>query len=84
MYRLQQQTESSLELGNDRFSEGGEVDVLVLVVDVLGQFGDTFCVGLTLENLSFAFQELLQFFIVCDDTVVDNGESEGRVTPKVK
>lgn len=84
MHRLQQQTESTFELGNYGLSQGGEVDVFVLIVDVFGQLGDAFCVGLTFKDLTLTLQKCFQFLVVCDNTIVDNSESESRVTPRFK
>lgn len=81
MNGLQQKPESSLKLLNDGLCKSGEVNARVPLVDVLGELGDTFCVGFGLKNISLVFQEGLQFLVVCDDTVVDYREMELWVTP---
>lgn len=80
--RLQQQTESTLQLGNNSLGKRGEVDRRVLVVDVLCKLGDALGIGLTLKNHSPALQQSLQLLVVGDDAVVNDGEPRGGVTPR--
>jgi hypothetical protein len=81
---LHQQTESTLKLRNDGLSKSSEVDVGVLVVDVLGELRNALGVGLGLENISLALEKSLELLVVGDDTVVDDGETGGRVGPDEK
>ena len=55
---------------------GGRGQLLELLAgeDVLGQLGNGLSVGLGLETHALGLQEHAQFLVVCDDTVVDNGE----------
>lgn len=71
---LHEQAECSLKLLDDGLGQGGEVDAGVLIVDVLGELGNGLCVGLGLESEALALEQSLQFLVVGDDTVVDNGE----------
>jgi len=71
---LHQKTEGTLQLLDDGLDEAGEVEVGVLIEDVLGQLGNGLSVGLGLETHALGLQEHAQFLVVCDDTVVDNGE----------
>ena len=77
--RLEQQTESAFQLLDHRLGEDGELNVRVLVVQVLGQLGDTLGVGLGLEAEALALQQGLQFLVVGDDTIVNDGELPGGV-----
>jgi hypothetical protein len=79
--RLQQETESTLQLCDDRLCERSEVDRGVLVVDVLGELGDTLGVRLALENLALALEQGLQLLVVGNDTIVDDREPGSWVAP---
>ncbi len=46
----------------------------MLIVEVLGQLGDALGVCIGLEAETSSLQESLQFLVVGDDTVVDDGE----------
>ena len=76
MGRLDQQTESAFQLLNNGFGEGGEVDTWVCIVDEFGQLCDTFGIGFGLELEAFRLEDGLEFLVVGDDTVVDDGELE--------
>lgn len=71
---LHEKTEGALELLDDGLGQGGEVDAWVLIVDVLGELSDGLGIGLSLELEALALEEHLQLLVVCDDSVVDNGE----------
>jgi hypothetical protein len=79
--RLQEETESSLKLLDDSLDERGEAQVGVLRVDVLCEFGNGLGIGLGLELEALALKEGLKLLVVCDDTIVDNGELPGGVRP---
>lgn len=72
--RLHQKTESTLQLLDDGLGEGGEVDAWVLIVDVLGELGNSLSVGFGLEAETLRFEQYSQFLVVGDDTVVNDGE----------
>lgn len=72
--RLHEQTECALKLLDDGLGQSGEIDAWVLIVDILCELGNSFCVSLSLELETLALEESLQFLVVGDDAVVDNGE----------
>ena len=74
-----QKAKGTLELLDDGLGEDGELDVGMSVVDVFGELGNAFgvCSGLELETL--AFEQCLQFFVVGNDTIVNDGELPRRV-----
>lgn len=72
--RLEEETEGALELGDDSLCENWELDVRVLVEDVLCELGNSLCVRLGLKFEALSFEQNLQFLVVGDDTIVDNGE----------
>jgi len=74
VHRLEQQSKGALKLLNDCLGQDGEFNVWVLVVKVLGELGDALGIGLGLETEALALQERLQFLVVGDDTIVNNGE----------
>lgn len=78
---LEEKTESSLELLDDSLDERGEAQVRVLRVDVLCEFGNGLGIGLGLELEALALKEGLKLLVVCDDTIVDNGELPVGVRP---
>jgi hypothetical protein len=51
----------------------------MLRVDVLGELGNGLGVGLGLKLEALAFEEGLEFLVVGDDAVVDDGEFPIRV-----
>ena len=69
---LDEKTESTLEFLDDSLDQGGEAEVGVLRVNILGKLRDSFSVGLSLEFVALALEQSLQLLVVCDDTVVDN------------
>lgn len=71
---FEKETESTLEFLDEALGQVSEFDVWVEVVEVLCQFGDTFCVGFGLEAETLALEKGLEFLVISDDTVVDNGE----------
>jgi hypothetical protein len=79
--RLDEETEGALELLDDGLDERGEAELGVLAVDVLGELGNGLGIGLGLELVALALEENLQLLVVCDDTVVDDGELPGGVRP---
>lgn len=83
---LDEKTESALKLLNDSLDQRGEAEIRVLSVDVLGELCDCLSIGLGLELVALALEQSLQFLVVCDDTVVDDGElpvGVGPVWPRV-
>ena len=54
VYRLQQETKSTLELLDDRLSKDREINVWVLIVDVFGELRNGLSIGLGLELETFA------------------------------
>ena len=81
MDRLHQKAESALELLNDGFGKDGEVNIWVLVEQEFGKLGDAFSVGVGLESKALGFEEGLQFFVVGDDTIVNDSELPLGVRP---
>lgn len=75
--RLEQETEGSLKFLDDGFGKDEEFNIGRIVIDVLGKFGNAFCVRLRLELEALAFEKDFEFFIVCDDAIVDNRELPG-------
>lgn len=71
---LDQQTVGALELGDDGLGQVDKVEVGVLVVDVLCQLGNALGVGLGLKLVALGLQKRLKLLVVCDDSIVDNGE----------
>jgi hypothetical protein len=78
---LDEETEGTLELLNDRLDERWEAQIWVLSVDVLCELGDGLSVGLGLELETLALEEDLEFLVICDDTIVDDGELPVGVGP---
>ena len=72
--RLEEETESALQLLDDCLGKGGEVNGWVFIVDVFGKLCDGLSVGLGLEAESLGLEESSQFLVVGDDTVVDNSK----------
>lgn len=72
--RLHQQAKCTLELLDDGLCQDCEFNVGVLVIKVLGQFGNALGIGLGLESETLGLQQSLQFLIVGDDTIVNNRE----------
>ena len=64
------------QLLDDRLDESGEVRLAALgrVVEVLAEHGDGLGVGLGLKLVTALRQHKLEFAVVCDDAVVDDGE----------
>lgn len=81
VYRLQEQTVGALKLLDDRLGERDEVNVWVRIVDVLGELRNGFGVRLGLESKALALEERLEFLVVCDDAVVDDGELPIGIRP---
>jgi hypothetical protein len=79
--RLDQKTESSLELLDDGLDKSGEAQVWVLAIDVLCELRDGLSVGLRLELVALALEQDLELLVVCDDTVMDDGELPVGVGP---
>lgn len=71
---LDQQTVSTLKLVDDGLRKVDKAQGGVLVVDVLGELGNTFRIGLGLESQALGLEEGLELLVVGDDTVVDDGE----------
>jgi hypothetical protein len=79
--RLDQKTESSLELFDDGLDESGEAQFRVLAINVLCELRDGLSVRLGLELVALALEEDLELLVVCDDTIVDDGELPVGVGP---
>ena len=76
---LDQQSVSTLKLLDDSLGKVGEANVGVLVVEVLGQLGNALSIGLGLESEALALEQSLEFLVVGNNTIVDNGEFPRRV-----
>jgi hypothetical protein len=74
-----EETESALKFLDDGFSESGEVDVWMRVVEELGEFGNALCVCVTFESEALAFEESPEFLVVCDYAVVNHCEFPLRI-----
>jgi len=72
--RLEEETEGTVELLDDSLGEGREFQIRLSIVNVFCELGYGFGVGVGLEAETLGFEESLQFLIVCDDAIVDNGE----------
>lgn len=79
MHRLEQQTEGTFKFLDDRLGQDCEFNVGMLVIEVLGKLGNAFGIGLGLKAESLALKQGLQFLVVRDDTVVDDGELPSRI-----
>lgn len=79
--RLEEQAESALELLDDGLDQAGEAQVRVLGVDVLCELGNSLCVGLRLKLEALALEQDLELLVVCDDSIVDDGELPVGVGP---
>ena len=78
---LEEKTKGTLELLDDGLDERGEAQVGVLGVDVLCELGNSLGVGLRLELEALALEQRLELLVVCDDTIVDDGELPVGVGP---
>lgn len=78
---LDQKTKGTLELLDDGLDERGEAQVWVLAVDVLCELGNSLGVGLCLELEALALEQNLEFLVICDDAIVDDGELPVGVGP---
>lgn len=76
---LDQQTESTLQLLNNGLGQDSELNIGVLVVEVLGKLRNALGIGLSLETETLALQKGLQFLVVGDNTVVDDGKLPGGI-----
>lgn len=79
--RLDEQTKGTLELLDDSLDERGEAQVWVLGPDVLCELGNGLGVRLRLELEALALEQRLELLVVCDDSVVDDGELPVGVGP---
>lgn len=77
--RLDEQTVSTLKLGNDGLGQIDEVNTGVEVVQVLGQLRNALGIRLGLELEALGAQQGLELLVVGDDTIVDNREFPSRV-----
>ena len=80
---LEEKTKGTLELLDDGLDERREAQVGVLAVDVLCELGNGLGVGLSLELEALALEQGLELLVVCDDSIVDDGELPVRVGPAV-
>src|SRR5277367_1690521 len=81
MYRLEQETEGTLQLFDHRFCKDHEFDVWMLVVEEFSKLGNAFSVGIGFEFETLCLQKCSELFIVGDDTVVDHAELPIGVRP---
>lgn len=79
---LQQKTESALKLLDDGLCKDGEINVRMLVVNVLGELCNRLSIGVGLELEAPGLQEGFQFFVVGDDTIVNNSKLPVGVRPR--
>lgn len=77
--RLEQKTKGPLKFFDDRFREYKEFNVWVLIVEVFGKLGDAFCVCLRLELETLALEKDLQFLVVGDDAIMNDGKFPARI-----
>ena len=82
MHGLDQQSKGALQLLNDGLGQDSELNIRMLVVQVLGQFGNALCVGLRLEAEPLALQKGLQLLVVGDNAVVDDREFPRGIRPE--
>lgn len=71
---LEEQTKSALELFDHSFGQSCKINVWVRIVEVFGEFGNAFSISVSFESEAFTFEEGLEFFVVGDNTVVNNSE----------
>lgn len=76
---LDQQTKSTLQLLNNGLGQDSELNIGVLVVEVLGKLRNALGIGLSLETETLALQKGLQFLVVGDNTIVDDGKLPGGI-----
>lgn len=79
--RLDKETKGTLELLDDSLDERWEAQVWVLSVDVLCELGNGLGICLRLELEALALKQGLEFLVVCDDSVVDDGKLPVGVRP---
>lgn len=79
--RLNKETKSTLELLHDSLCEDSEVNLWLLVEEILGKLSNALGVGLRFKAEALALQQSSEFFVVGDDTIVDNGEFPAQVRP---
>ena len=77
--RLQQKTESSLQLVYNSFSKDGKFYFGILIIDVLSELCNSLGISLCFEFEAFTLKESLEFLIIGDDTIVYNRELPCRV-----
>lgn len=78
---LDEETEGALELLDHSLDERREAQLGVLGVDVLCELGNSLSVSLGLKFEALALKQSLQLLVVCDDTIVDDGEFPVGVGP---
>ncbi|KAI1547229.1 GlmS Glucosamine 6-phosphate synthetase contains amidotransferase and phosphosugar isomerase domain [Pyrenophora tritici-repentis] len=79
--RLEEQTKGTLEFLDDSLDKRGEAQVGVFAPDVLCELCNSLGVGLGLELEALALKQRLEFFVVCDDAIVYDGELPTGVRP---
>jgi len=74
--RFEDESERSLELLDNSLDELGKVETLVrlAVPDVFTQSRDDFGISVRVEHVTSLVQDVLELFVVGDDTVVDQAE----------
>lgn len=79
MNGLQEKTKSTLKFFDDCLCKNSEINVRMLIVQEFGKFGNAFGISVGFEAESLGFEKGLEFFVVGDDTIVNDGEFPVRV-----
>jgi len=80
---LDKEAISSLELVDYCLCKISEADIGVLVVEVLGELCNAFGIGLGLKSEALALEKGLEFLVIGNDAIVDDGELPVGVGPGV-
>lgn len=82
VHALDEQTVGALQLANNGLGEIGEPNAPVLVVEILCELRNAFCVRLGLKPETLGLKESLELLVVGDDAVVDDGKLPCGVGPE--
>ena len=63
-----------MKLLDDSLGEGQEFDIRMFIVQVLCKLGDTLGIRLSLKLEALPFEEDLEFFIIRDNSIVNDRE----------
>ena len=82
MNTFKEQSVCSFKFTYNKFCELRKVDIaLLLIKDVLCEFGNTLGIGFSFKDVSLILENGLQFAVIRNDTVVDNDKLCFRITP---